>query len=212
MSVYSTDEEQAEVLRRWWQENGSYLIAGVVIGLGILIGWNQWKHYQDRQGQAASNQYQQMQQAVAARDYARAADLEGQLRGEYGRTPYATLGALLLAKAQVDQGQLDAAAQTLRAAARDAATEELRELANLRLSQVLVASGQAEEALRLLDAKWPEPYLALVEETRGDALRALGRIDEARKAYDRALLASRGDAEYLRLKREDLGNGEAGKP
>ncbi len=212
MSVYSTDEEQAEVLRKWWQENGNYLIAGIVIGLGILIGWNQWKQYQDRQGQAASNHYQQMQQAVTARDYARATDLEAKLRSEYGRTPYVTLGALLLAKAQVDQGQLEAAAQTLRAAVRDAATEELRELANLRLSQVLVASGQAEEALRLLDAKWPEPYLALVEENRGDALRALGRIDEARKAYDRALLASRGDVEYLRLKREDLGTGEAGKP
>ncbi|MGF1545838.1 MAG: YfgM family protein [Thiotrichales bacterium] len=208
MSVYNTDEEQAEVIRKWWAENGRYLIAGVVLGLALLVGWNQWKAYQERTGQAASWRYHQMERAVAEGAFDRVDALATSLRAEYGSTPYATLAALLHAKALVTQNRLDDAAEQLRWANNNGKSNEFRELARLRLAQVLTAGGKAEEALTLLQGDWPVGYTALLEEFRGDALRKLGRIDDARTAYDRALLAAGQPLEYLRLKREDLGTAQ----
>ncbi|MGF1644075.1 MAG: YfgM family protein [Thiotrichales bacterium] len=206
MNVYNTDEEQAEVIRKWWAENGRFLIAGVVLGIALLVGWNQWKAYQERTAQAASWQYQQLERAVSNRAFDQVASLGASLRAEYAGSAYATLGALLQAKALTQQGQLDAAAEQLRWASTNGKTLELRELSRLRLAQVLTADGKAEEALTLLQGDWPSGYTSLLEEYRGDALRKLGRIDEARAAYDRALLTAGAPVEYLRLKREDLGS------
>ena len=43
---YLTDEQQAEVVKRWLRQNGLFMVLGVVLGLGGLFGWNSW---QDRQ-------------------------------------------------------------------------------------------------------------------------------------------------------------------
>ncbi|MDH5355953.1 MAG: tetratricopeptide repeat protein, partial [Gammaproteobacteria bacterium] len=34
-----TDEEQVEKLKKWWQENGRSVIAGIIIGVGGLFGY-----------------------------------------------------------------------------------------------------------------------------------------------------------------------------
>ena len=34
MDVYKTEEEQVEAIKKWWQENGKSIIAGVVIAAG----------------------------------------------------------------------------------------------------------------------------------------------------------------------------------
>ncbi|MEW8396328.1 MAG: tetratricopeptide repeat protein, partial [Candidatus Thiodiazotropha sp.] len=39
MSEYQTEEEQVEAIKRWWKENGTSVIAGLVIGLGGIFGW-----------------------------------------------------------------------------------------------------------------------------------------------------------------------------
>ena len=39
MDVYKTEEEQVEAIKKWWQENGKSIIAGVVIGITAIFGW-----------------------------------------------------------------------------------------------------------------------------------------------------------------------------
>jgi predicted negative regulator of RcsB-dependent stress response len=65
--------------------------------------------------------------------------------------------------------------------------------------------------LAIVTGKFPSAYTSLVEEIRGDALAAKGQIEEAREAYDRAILFAVGDAAYLRMKRAELG-AEAAPP
>jgi predicted negative regulator of RcsB-dependent stress response len=62
-----------------------------------------------------------------------------------------------------------------------------------------------DDALSLLGSELPTAYVSLVEELRGDAFRAKGNFDEARAAYDKALLTAGGRSEYLQLKRDSLG-------
>ena len=38
MSSYLSEEEQVEALKKWWKDNGTSVIAGVVLGFGIIFG------------------------------------------------------------------------------------------------------------------------------------------------------------------------------
>jgi predicted negative regulator of RcsB-dependent stress response len=93
---------------------------------------------------------------------------------------YADLAAMRLAQAQVDAGKEDAAIATLRGAKADAS---LQPLVQLRLARLLTATGKAEEALKIVG----EASDSASVEARGDAFMALGKRDQAREAYLKAL-------------------------
>ncbi len=209
MTDYATDEQKVEELKKWWNENGNYLIGGVVLGLAILFGWNWWKDYKEERARTASGLFSQLEQAVAAADDERARVLESQLTGDYGATPYAAAAELAMAKLAVDRNDLGAAELYLRSAVELADQDEVRELAELRLAYVLTAAGKSGDALAILDREWNAAWTSLREELRGDAYAAQGKLEEARQAYDKALLTAGGPASYLRLKRDALGDAPA---
>jgi len=41
-----TEEEQIEEMRAWWSEYGRFVIAGVIIAVGMLIGFNRYESSQ----------------------------------------------------------------------------------------------------------------------------------------------------------------------
>ncbi len=205
MTEYVTDEQRVEELKKWWKENGNYLIGGVVLGLAILFGWNWWKDYKEERARTASGIYSQLERVVAAGDAERARGLQGQLVGDYAATPYAAAAELTMAKLAVEQGDLTTAELNLRSAIELADQQAIRELAELRLAYVLTAAGKADEALTILDRDWDAAWTSLREELRGDAYAAKGDLDAARQAYDKALLTAGGPASYLQLKRDALG-------
>ena len=203
--AYETEEQQVEALKKWWQENGRYLIAGVVLGLGILFGWNSWKDHRETQGKAASDLYSQMIGAVESSALEDAMAFEEKLLQDYDGTPYAALGALAMAKIYVEQNNLVEAEAKLRWTMDNSNEQELQEISRLRLAQVLIAAEKYDDALSMLSTELPASYVSLAEELRGDAFRAQGNLDEARAAYDKALLTAGGRSEYLQLKRDSLG-------
>jgi predicted negative regulator of RcsB-dependent stress response len=38
-----SEKEQLEEMRAWWSENGRFVMGGVVLGVAIIFGWNQWR-------------------------------------------------------------------------------------------------------------------------------------------------------------------------
>lgn len=208
MAEYATDEEQVEALKKWWSENGYYLIGGIVLGLGLLIGWNYYKTYKVSQGESASAVYAQLTGNVAD-EKGENAQLVSQLDADYASTPYAALGHLQSAKAAVESDDLDAAAKDLKAVVEQGGELHLVDIARLRLARVLLSGGDADAALAEVGKVTSPSYLSLREEIRGDALVASGKVDEARQAYDKALLSAGGRAEFLQLKRDNLGPAKA---
>lgn len=200
--AYETEEQQVEALKKWWSENGNYLVAGVVLGLGILFGWNSWKDNRETQAQVASEVFAQLTVAVESSSFDEAKALDAKLTQDYDGTPYAALGSLAMARVYVEQDNLAEAEARLRWTIDHARQQELREVARLRLAQVLIAEEKYADALTMLATELPPAYISLIEELRGDALRAQGKLAEARAAYDKALLTAGGRAEYLQLKRD----------
>ena len=205
-----TEEEELAMIRDWWQRNGKPLITGSVLALVLVFGWRGWQNYQVEQAQGASMLYQQLLESVMPAngqpDPAQIAALASNLKKDYAGTTYAQYGSLFVAKVAVEAGKPDDAVNELQAVLEKPADATLEELARQRLARVQAAQGKAEEALKLLQAKVEPAFAASRDELKGDLLLQLGRIEEARVAYESAkkALSDESTQSSLQMKLDDL--------
>ena len=206
MAEHNTDEEQIRAIKEWWKENGRSVIAGVVIGVGTLVGWKGWGVYQEQQAIEASDRYNNMRSAILAQNLDSVAAQAQALKDDYASTPYASWGALLLAKAKEQKGDTAAAIENLQWASDKAKQETVKSLAKLRLARVYIANAEYAKAEEVLDHSFPQAYTSLYQELRGDLFAQRGNHEQARKAYDEAISAAEeSNVEYLKMKRDSLG-------
>lgn len=185
-----TEEEQLETLKRWWNEYGKSVIAGVIIGLIVLFGGGAWLQYQSELAREASQRYERVTTLLEQGDPEVAVDLGQVLVRDYAATPYAALVSLRLARYQIDQGKPDQARAHLEWVVEEAAQTSFQRIARLRLARLLLAGGEHDAALaQLAPLRELAGYRALAEELRGDVLRASGDVAGARAAYQAALNA-----------------------
>ncbi|MFK7794584.1 MAG: YfgM family protein [Gammaproteobacteria bacterium] len=207
MADHETDDEQLRAIKEWWKENGRSVIAGVVIGVGTLIGWKGWNVYQEQQAIEASDQYNEMRKGILAQKIDSVVVQAEKLKADYPSTPYASWGALLVAKAKESEGQIDAAIENLQWVIDNGKQDTVITLAKLRLARVYIATSAYPKAQALLDQGYPTAYHSLLQELRGDLYAERGDNQAARKAYDEAISSSEpGDVEYLKMKRDNLGS------
>lgn len=208
MDEFMSEKEQVEALRKWWKENGGFIIAGLVLGLAILGGWRYWEQYRMEHAARASDTYEALVEAVDNSERDAAETLAASLVADYGNTPYATQGRLMLARLYVEAGALDEADATLMRALESVRDPDLEPVVRLRLARVRLAAGDAEAALSTLDAGEPGSFAVLYHELAGDALREQGNLDQARSRYQAALDAleedrSLGNRQHIEMKLND---------
>lgn len=198
MIGYETEEQQVQAIKQFWKENGTVIIAGAVIGLGLLWGW---RYYNDSklasQEQASTNYSSGIEAFIDKQD---TQELEAFVN-ENGDTGYAPLASMIIAQQAVQNKDFEAAKKALRDAAN--ADKDLSDIANLRLVSVHIQLSEYDQALSRLDLVTSSAYEGQVEELRGDALSAQGKYDEAKNAYTRALALSE-DNPNLELKRDNI--------
>jgi len=205
VDVYQTEEEQVEAIKKWWKENGKSVIAGVVIGVGGVLGWNYWQDYRAGYAARASLGFERMVKAVDEQRAEAALHQADALKSDYGSTPYATLAALAKARVHVEAGDLEAAKTELGWAIQNAPSSDFADVAKIRLARVWLAESAPDQALALLDSTQPGAFTAAVEEARGDALRVRGDSTAAKTAYQRALDAGTDNMRVVEMKLADLG-------
>ncbi|MBE0464038.1 MAG: YfgM family protein [Halomonadaceae bacterium] len=212
-----SEEEQLEVVKRWWKENGTSLIAGAALAAAGVFGWHTWQDYQEGQSEAASVRYQQLVNIAMASELdeqqtASARELISELTDDYGKTLYAELALLMDARLAVQQDNLDEAKASLEQVANDSSRRYVQSLAWLRLARIEVANGNPEAALSLLDEPISEALAAQQADVRGDAYAALGQAEQARSAWQNALELAENQNQTLygvQFKLDDLGAEEA---
>jgi predicted negative regulator of RcsB-dependent stress response len=205
MVELTTDEEKVEALKKWWKENGTAVVAGIVIGLGLVFGWRAWVNHNESVGQRASLAFEQVLMAANAGQDESVAKQAEALTSEYGSSPYVALTDLALAKVQVEQDDLAGAAQTLRAALEQAPSPGLAKLAAYRLALVLMANGAMDEASAVIEAQDDGgAFSADFSGLRGDIALANGQIDAAREAYQSAIEGGAGLSRLIELKLQEL--------
>ncbi|ASJ74881.1 YfgM family protein [Granulosicoccus antarcticus] len=202
---YETEEQQVEALKEWWTENGKAVIAGVVLGAGVIGGWTFWKGHQENQAIIASDTFSQTMEAVSTSDTAQAVALADELADDQPGALYSAYANMAAARASIEGGDLDDAASRLAWVAKNAPEDGVQLIAKVRLARVQGALGDAAAGLKSLPGKFPESFAGLVEEARGDLLIQSGDVDAAREAYGKAQASQYvANREGLSMKINDL--------
>jgi predicted negative regulator of RcsB-dependent stress response len=202
------EEEQLEQVKGWFKENGLWIVAGIVIGVGGLAGWGWYKQHRETQIETASARYDSMLDAFTRNDRTRGLTLVDEINREYAWTPYAALANLIAARVHVEANELDKAAASLRAVVDTTKDEEVKMIARQRLARVLSDQGKHDEALATLKVEDAGAFAPRLAETRGDVLLAKGDRDGALREYQAARVAAKDgviDVDLIELKIRDLG-------
>lgn len=181
------EQEQLAALKAWWHDNGTVVLSLVAaVALGVA-GWQGWHWYQQREALGAGALYESLAQGVRAGETRAVRDAAGALATRFPRTLYAALGALTSARFFADHGDAKNAKAQLQWVVDRAASDDLRDLARLRLAALLLDDKAYDAALGLLAAPPVEAYAAQYAAARGDILQAKGSPAEAKAAYREAL-------------------------
>lgn len=220
MASYASDEEQIEALKRWWNENGTSLITGIIIVLVVLFGSRQWQSYRLGNAETASDLYESIVGLAAQdREQTLSDDLMAEmntaydrLRNEFANSIYSRYAALVIAGNSVHHENYEQAAAELTWVMENPelgfmrSTEpEMLLSARLRLARVRLAQGMAQEALDLVTAVDPGDLAAGYLEAQGDAYLQLGQDEQARSAYERAIIQAPDNAGFIELKLMGIG-------
>ncbi|MEZ5498809.1 MAG: tetratricopeptide repeat protein [Steroidobacteraceae bacterium] len=209
------EQEQWESVKRWLRENATFLLVGIVLGLGVVFGWRYWQEHQDQQALNASNEYGQIIDALGSGDNAKALTTLTALEKAYPQSPYVDQGRLVLARAHIDKREYGPASELLALVAESKTDPVMALVARVRLAKTQTADGKADAALTTLQAVEPGAFKAQFDEARGDALLAKGDRGGALAAYQAARstgLAAAIDTEILDLKIADLATGAPDAP
>lgn len=193
------EQEQLDTLKTFWKQYGNLLTWTVIAALAAFAGWNGWNYWQREQGFKAGAMFDELDRAFTAGDADKTQRVLTDLQARFPKTSFAEQGALLAAKLQFDQGQLDAARASLAWLADKGVQDETRTIARLRLAAVLSSESQHDEALKVLDAATALGFEALVADRRGDILLAQNKPAEARAAYQLAWAGMLPTLDYRRV-------------
>ena len=223
MAINAAEEETVESLKKWWEENGKQLVILIVVGFAAYTAWLLWTNSRNASIDSASDMYEEILSLAISdtgqpgipllpEDSDRIVELAMLLRSEHGGSTYAKLGSLFAAQQAVQNDDLDAAEIILQwildneqGGLLSEANEGLILTANLRLGRIILAKGETERALALVNNLDPKTFEAGYSELRGDIYIAMGREVDARDAYVAAQQAG-SNSDSLRMKLDELSN------
>ena len=197
MTEYLTEQEQIQQLKNWIKQYGFTILAGILMALVITSGWRYWQSYRNKILSHASVVYDEMLTLRAQNNMDGASVQAKKLLSHYPKTPYAQMGALMLAREALLKKNDAEAIHQLNWVLDHSNDKSLREITRIRLARIFIAEKKIEAALDLLK-KWDDKnFIGLVDEVRGDAYVAKNDVNAARDAY-RLALSEIPDAEVNR--------------
>ena len=187
MDDLQSEKEQLEEMRAWWTEYGRYVIAGVVIAVGLLFGFNQYQSSKSAAQVEASVLYESLTVHVSDGDLDNAESVADELASNYANTAYAAQSNLAMAKLYMDKNRDQDAADVLNELLLMRGNKALKQIGRLRLARILLYQDKPQEVVDLLADQDDAAFAGLFAEMRGDAFAALGQITAAGDEYRTAL-------------------------
>jgi len=182
-----SEKEQLEEMRAWWTEYGRYVIAGVVIAVGLLFGFNQYQSSKSAAQVEASVLYESLTVHVSDGDLDNAESVADELASNYANTAYAAQSNLAMAKLYMDKNRDQDAADVLNELLLMRGNKALKQIGRLRLARILLYQDKPQEVVDLLADQDDAAFAGLFAEMRGDAFAALGQFTAAGDEYRTAL-------------------------
>ncbi len=200
IEISDSEEEQVDKLKKWWDSNGKQIIAGAVIGLGAIFGWNSYVDYQDNKALDARALY-----LSYASDSANVGAYDKLIK-DHPSSSYADQGTLLMAKYLFDAGNYSLALDAIKPLM-NRENSVIASTAILRTASLYLELGQHEEALSVLNIANANGFSGLFYNLTGDIYLDLGNNEEAKKNYALAIeniTENSSLAQLIQIKLDDL--------
>ena len=200
IQVDSTEEEQVEQIKKWLNSNVKQIIAGAVIGLAGIWGWNTYSDYQDKQSLNARSLYL---------SYASDSNNLGaydKLTTDFSSSTYSDQAILLMAKYLFDAGSYSQALCIIKPLINNPSSI-IAITAALRTASIHLQLGQHDQALSILEGQSEDSFSGLIYNLIGDIYLDLGNREEARKHYSLAIdnvTANSNLSQLIQIKLDDL--------
>lgn len=187
MSVYMTEEEQLESIKKWWKRHGNVVMLIVSVILFAVAGYRYFMWHQDKLTQQASVAYEQMMVALSNQNVKAVKSYANELIQDHSSTVYADVAHMTLAKFYASKNKLDQAQAELRVVAEHGKMLPLKQVAKIRLARILAAEKSYTKALDELSRVVDATYLPVINELKGDIYGATGQYQEAMSSYKQAI-------------------------
>ena len=193
------EQEQLDELKHFWKQYGDLITWVLIAVFGAVAAWNGYQYWQRQQAVQAASMYDEVERAVKSGDSARLDRSLADMKDRFGSTVYAQQAGLMVAKAQYDKNNIDAAKAALTWVTSNAADEGYQAIAKLRLSGLLLETKAYDDALKLVAGSFSKDFAPLAADRRGDILMAQDKKSEAKAEYEKAYKGLDERAEYRRL-------------
>ena len=180
IEISDSEEEQVDKLKKWWDSNGKQIIAGAVLGLAGIFGWNAYVDYQDSQALNARALY-----LSYASDSANVGAYDKLIK-DHPSSSYADQGTLVMAKYLFDAGNYSLALDALKPLM-SRENSVIASTASLRTASLFLELGRHEEALAALNMENANGFSGLFYNLAGDVYLDLGNDEQARNSYTLAI-------------------------
>ena len=180
IEISDSEEEQVDKLKKWWDSNGKQIIAGAVLGLAGIFGWNYYVDYQDSQALNARALY-----LSYASDSANVGAYDKLIK-DHPSSSYSDQATLLMAKYLFEAENYSLALDALKPLM-SRENSVIASTAALRSASLYLELGQHQEALAVLNMDNPNEFSGLFYNLAGDVYLDLGNNEEARNSYALAI-------------------------
>ena len=180
IEISDSEEEQVDKLKKWWDSNGMQIIAGAVLGLAGIFGWNYYVDYQDSQALNARALY-----LSYASDSANVGAYDKLIK-DHPSSSYADQATLLMAKYLFEAENYSLALDALKPLM-SRENSVIASTAALRSASLYLELGQHQEALAVLNMDNANEFSGLFYNLAGDVYLDLGNNEEARNSYALAI-------------------------
>ena len=200
IEVSDSEEEQVDKLKKWWDSNGKQIIAGAVLGLAGIFGWNYYVDYQDSQALNARALY-----LSYASDSANIGAYDKLIK-DHSSSSYADQGTLIMAKYLFDAGNYSLALDAIEPLL-SREDSVIASTAALRTASLYLELGQHQEALDVLNLENANGFSGFFYNLAGDIYLDLGNSEEARNNYALAIenvTENSSLSQLIQIKLDDL--------
>lgn len=187
MSVYMTEAEQLESIKKWWSKHGNFVSLVLSLILFGILGYRYYNWHQEKVTQQASVAYENMMVALSNQNNKAVQSYAHELIKNHNGSVYADAAHMTLAKLYMAKNNLNKGTAELQTVAQNSHMLALKQIAKIRIARILAANKSYTEALAQLSMIDDKTYLPVINELKGDIYGAKGQYQEAMNSYKLAL-------------------------
>lgn len=150
--TYLSDKEQADLVKRFWNDYGRFIVLAIVAGLLLGFGWKWWKQRELNHQLAASALYAQYlsQNPKTAEGKKVASAILKKLQSDYPDSTYRAFAESFGAKLAIEEKNKPLALKRYDVIIQSGAAPSLKNLARVRQARVLISMKKPKQALTVL--------------------------------------------------------------